>query len=244
MEAQSEHQRTKMYNTLYSFTTSLGTGLLLLVLFWILHCRGGFTWQSNPKTQFNWHPFLMLLGMVFLYSQAMLVYRTGRMLQKKKLKIIHAALHLLAFIMSVIGLKAVFDSHNLSKEPIANLYTIHSWLGLLTVIIFSMQFLSGFISFLYPGLSPTLRKTLMPIHVIIGTSAFVMGLISSLTGLTEKVIWTLNGSYSSFPPEAFLFNAIGLIITLYGLLVLYLVNEPLYKRATIPEDELALTGSE
>lgn len=69
MEARSEHQITKMYNTLYSFTTSLGTGLLLLVLFWILHYRGGFTWQSNPTIQFNWHPFLMLLGMIFLYSQ-------------------------------------------------------------------------------------------------------------------------------------------------------------------------------
>lgn len=51
-------------------------------------------------------------------------------------------------------------------------------------------------------------------------------------------------NYPNFPPEAFVFNAMGLIITFYGLLVLYLVNEPLYKRTSIPEDELALTGQE
>lgn len=69
MEAQAEHQKTKMYNTIYTFTTSLGAGLLLLVLFWILHYRGGFAWHADVDKQFNWHPLCMILGMVFLYSQ-------------------------------------------------------------------------------------------------------------------------------------------------------------------------------
>lgn len=69
MEARAEHQKTKMYNTIYSFATAMGSGLLMLALFWILHYRGGFAWQSDIKRQFNWHPFLMILGMVFLYSQ-------------------------------------------------------------------------------------------------------------------------------------------------------------------------------
>ncbi|CAG9772189.1 unnamed protein product [Ceutorhynchus assimilis] len=242
MEARAEHQRTKMYNSIYSFTTAMGTGLLILVLFWLLHYREGFAWTSDIKRQFNWHPFLMLFGMVFLYSQAILTYRTGRSKPKMKLKLLHGGLHLLAFVCSVIALKAVFDSHNLASPPMANLYSLHSWIGLLTVIIFSTQFLAGFLSFLYPGISPSLRKAIMPVHVVVGTSAFVMAIVSALTGLNEKAIFTLSDNYKNFVPEAFVFNFIGLIVVLYGLLVLYLVHDPMYKRDPLPEDQLALSG--
>jgi len=244
MEARAEHQKTKMYNSIYSFTTAMGTGLVCLILFWVLHYRGGFAWQSHPGIQFNWHPFLMGLGLVFLYSQAILIYRTGRNIPKMKLKVLHASIHLLAFIFSVIGLKAVFDSHNLADKPIPNLYTLHSWIGLITVIIFSVQFLTGFISFLYPGLSSSLRKALLPVHVIFGTTTFVMGLVSAMTGLTEKAIWTMGAQYQDFIPEAFVFNFIGMILVFYGLLVLYLVSDVTYKRSALPEDEMTLTRSD
>ncbi|XP_050316124.1 putative transmembrane ascorbate-dependent reductase CYB561 homolog isoform X2 [Anthonomus grandis grandis] len=242
MEARVGHQKTKLYNSLYVFTSSLGIGLIVLLLFWLMYYRDGFSWQADPKKQFNWHPFMMVLSMVFLYSQAILIYRTGRYMSKKKLKLLHAGIHLLAFILSVIGLKAVFDSHNLATPPIPNLYSLHSWIGLLTVIIYTIQFLAGFISFLYPGLSSSMRKTMMPVHIVFGTITFIMGLISVMTGLTEKALFTLSNDYSRFIPEAFVFNFMGLITTFYGLLVLYLVTDLSYKRQTLPEEEIILIG--
>ena len=32
---------------------------------------GGFAWRSNPSLQFNWHPFLMNFGMIYLYGNGM-----------------------------------------------------------------------------------------------------------------------------------------------------------------------------
>jgi len=59
--------------------------------------------------------------------------------KKMSLKIAHAILQALALIISAVGLKAVFDSHNLAPTPHANLYTLHSWIGLVTIILFGVQ---------------------------------------------------------------------------------------------------------
>lgn len=52
-------------------------------------------------------------------------------------KITHAALHLTAFVLTVLGLVAVFRFHN--HANIANLYSLHSWLGITTVFLFACQ---------------------------------------------------------------------------------------------------------
>ena len=41
---------------------------VVLVGIWTGHHLGGFSWQSDPKHEFNWHPLLMTLGMIYLYG--------------------------------------------------------------------------------------------------------------------------------------------------------------------------------
>lgn len=70
---------------------------------------------------------------------ASLVYRLPLSWVGPKLpwKVLHAMLHLLAFTLTVVGLVAVFQFHNHSK--ISHLYSLHSWLGITTVIFFACQ---------------------------------------------------------------------------------------------------------
>ncbi|XP_031831669.1 transmembrane ascorbate-dependent reductase CYB561 isoform X2 [Nomia melanderi] len=215
----------------------LGAILIILVTVWCNSYRNGFSWRSNPDLEFNWHPMLMVIGFVFLYANGMLIYRTQRDAKKRRLKLIHGGIMLSVVVLVVIALVAVFDSHNLRPEPIPNMYSLHSWVGLTSVILFCCQWLAGFLSFLYPGLQVPLRASYMPIHVYFGIAGFVGVIASCLLGLNEKAIFTLSNNYSKLVNEAVLINVIGLFIVLFGGLVVYLVTQERYKRFPKPEDE-------
>ena len=93
---------------------------------------------------------------------AILAYRVFRDVQKIYVKILHASLLASSLIFSTIGLIAVFDNHNLSKPPKANMYSLHSWIGLSAVILFGLQWVFGFVFFLFPKLSEDFRQAYMP----------------------------------------------------------------------------------
>lgn len=52
-------------------------------------------------------------------------------------KLLHAALMLLALLLSVVGLCTVFSFHNAKKIP--NMYSLHSWVGVATAALFAAQ---------------------------------------------------------------------------------------------------------
>ncbi|XP_005853115.1 PREDICTED: cytochrome b ascorbate-dependent protein 3 [Myotis brandtii] len=118
--------------------SSLGSMCVLFTVYWMWSWHGGFAWDGSILT-FNCHPVLMVAGLVVVYSAASLVYRLPQSWVGPKLpwKIAHASLHLLAFILTVLGLVAVFRYHN--HQHIANLYSLHSWLGITTVFFFACQ---------------------------------------------------------------------------------------------------------
>ncbi|XP_061413646.1 transmembrane ascorbate-dependent reductase CYB561-like isoform X1 [Lethenteron reissneri] len=212
----------------------LGLAAVIVVGVWMGHYRGGFSWDHGVL-EFNIHPLCMVIGMVFLYGDAILVYRVFREENKKCIKIIHATLHMCALISSVIGLVAVFDFHNSLNIP--NLYSLHSWLGIITIMLFAMQWLLGFIIFLFPGGTSALRAWYLPLHSFFGVTIFGMAVAASLTGITEKLLFSIKDTYSKFPPEGILANALGLLLVAFAACVAYVVTRHEWKRPGNPEEE-------
>lgn len=145
-------------------------------------------------------------------------------------------------LLMVLGLVAVFDSHNLAPEPIPNMYSLHSWVGMVTVILFCCQWVAGCVSFLFPGLQAPLRAAYMPLHVYFGVAGFIGAIASCLLGLTEKALFVLPSTYSAFVAEGLLINFIGLMLIVFGGLCVYLVTHEPYRRLPRPEDDVLLSG--
>ncbi|XP_010333677.2 lysosomal membrane ascorbate-dependent ferrireductase CYB561A3 isoform X2 [Saimiri boliviensis] len=211
---------------------SLGSMCILFTVYWMQYWRGGFAWNGSIY-MFNWHPVLMVAGMVVFYGGASLVYRLPQSWVGPKLpwKLLHAALHLMAFVLTVVGLVAVFTFHNHGR--IANLYSLHSWLGITTVFLFACQWFLGFAVFLLPWASVWLRSLLKPIHVFFGAAILSLSIASVISGINEKLFFSLKNStrpYSSLPSEAVFANSTGMLVVAFGLLVLYILLASTWKR--------------
>ncbi|NXL85677.1 CYAC3 protein, partial [Alectura lathami] len=217
-----------------AFLGGLGLVCVAFVTAWCQRWRGGFAWDGSAR-MFNWHPVLMVTGMVVLYGAAALVYRLPPAWRSPKLpwKVLHAALALTVFGLTVAGLVAVFGFHNQSGTP--NMYSLHSWLGLATVLLFSCQWAAGFGAFLLPYAPPGLRALYKPVHVFFGSTILLLSVASCVSGINEKLFFSLkNGTapvpYKLLPAEAVFANMLGLLLVLYGVLVLGALAKPGWKR--------------
>ncbi|XP_029961186.1 lysosomal membrane ascorbate-dependent ferrireductase CYB561A3 isoform X2 [Salarias fasciatus] len=252
-ETSSEPHRDQRAGVLRmsSITTFYACHLLLLALslacvvcvcVWNSRWRGGFAWDGS-SLQFNWHPVLMVVGLVVLYGNGAVLYRIPLTWGQNKLpwKILHAAFMLLALILSIVGLCAVFDFHNTNK--IANLYSLHSWIGIVAAVLFAFQWAAGAAGFFLPCSPPALRRLLKPAHVWLGGAILILSIAACISGINEKLFFVLKGNdgksqpYASLPSEALLGNFLGVLIVAFGLVVFRMLSNPLWQRQeSSPQD--------
>ncbi|XP_075998929.1 transmembrane ascorbate-dependent reductase CYB561 [Genypterus blacodes] len=212
----------------------LGLASVVMTGVWMGHYRGGFAWDGSGL-EFNVHPLCMVLGLVFLQGDAILVYRVFHTEPKRNVKLLHGIIHIFALISTIIGTVAVFDFHNAGKTP--NMYSLHSWCGMITIILFVLQWVMGLGFFLLPGASAWLRAWYLPVHVFCGLLLLVLAIGTSLLGITEKLLFSIKATYSHFDPEGILGNSLGLVLVCFGVLVGYIVTKEEYRRPPNPEEE-------
>jgi cytochrome b-561 len=198
----------------------LAVAATVLVLVWCVHFRGGLALQSSSdKTLiFNVHPVLMIIGLIVLAGEAILCYRSlpiNRDARKKA----HLALHAAGLSVGALGVYAVFKFHVESGIP--NLYSLHSWLGIFTISLYAIQWLTGFLTFFFPGACRTTRRAAVPWHALFGLLAFVLAVCTAQLGFLEKLTF-LQAPPLRLPkygPEAVLVNFTAVVVLLLGVAV-------------------------
>lgn len=212
----------------------LGVAAVVLVLVWCVHFRGGLSLTSSsssspssPPSQaqlqlvFNVHPVLMTVGLIVLAGEAILCYRSllPGVVSRDARKKAHLSLHAAGLAAGAIGLYAVFRFHQDSGIP--NLYSLHSWLGIATVSLYALQWLAGFLAFLFPGAPPATRRAAVPWHALLGLIIFALAVATAQLGFLEKL------TFLQAPPlrlprygtEALLVNFTAVVVLLLGVAV-------------------------
>merc|ERR1711973_23246 len=224
----SVHNRPLLLGS-YLLVSLIGVTLVITTIVWTAVFKGGVSFtRTEQGISFNWHPILMTLSLIFLYGNGALIYRVippRNDAHKLKLKLAHAGIMIVAFALMVIGLQAAFDSHNKANPPKPNMYTLHSWIGLLAALLFGCQWALGFAAFLFPKFSPEIRALILPFHQYFGSAILALAVAAACMGHLEKMIWSNMAGYVAKDAEAQIVNTTGLFLVLFAMGVTFLLSK-------------------
>lgn len=191
--------------------------VFILLVYIVISYWSGFEWSAEHE--FNYHPPFMILALLVLPVQAVLIYRISPTHNHYTNKLIHTAIHSSSIILLITGLIAVIQSHN--DNNIENWYSLHSWIGITTIILFSMNYTAGLITFLYPGLTQSIRKTLVPYHAFIGITVVCGSVCAIVTGLQERSTGRIQEGVNRTDTEITLINTAAIMTILTLVCILY-----------------------
>lgn len=222
-----EPRHSTQFKILFWLTQATGITLCVLTIAWVFHFKGGVGWRDEPKLEFNWHTLAFTIGMIYLYGNGIIVYRFLSWMPKFQLKLIHTAVNTLVVVFIAFGMLAVLDSHNFASPKKANWYSMHSWLGILSMAVFVVQWAFSLVIYLYPGTPTKYRTAYMPLHIFLGIATFMCTIATALTGLFGKAKKVKN--FQLLPPESLLLNSIALIMVVFTGLCCYLLYNNAFK---------------
>ncbi|GMP70218.1 hypothetical protein CsSME_00029157 [Camellia sinensis var. sinensis] len=162
------------------------------------------------------HPVLILIGLIIIGGEAIISYK-ALPLKKEVKKLIHLVLHSIALILGIVGVYAAFKYHN--ESGIANLYSLHSWLGIGIIVLYGVQWIYGFIVFFYPGGTASVRRESLPWHVLFGLFVYILAIGNAALGFLEKLTFLESSGLAKYGSEAFLVNFTAIVTILFGAFV-------------------------
>ncbi|KAL6186641.1 hypothetical protein ACLB2K_042761 [Fragaria x ananassa] len=125
------------------------SGLLVavLVLIWTFSFRSSFHHHSTDESFVSFpqqdqgttysalHPLFMVIGFILLSGEAILIHRwlPGSRSSKKS---VHLCLQGVALCSGIFGIWTKFQGQ---RGVVANFYSLHSWMGLVCILLFGAQ---------------------------------------------------------------------------------------------------------
>lgn len=175
-------------------TSQKVAGILSMILSSIATILGFWWGSQNNRNYSGWlggyndctiHAVLMILGMCFCYSQALVSFRTLHFLGHDVTKGLHAMWHTFTIGAMITALYYIVQWHN--GKRFGHLSTMHSWLGLMLVFIYFQNWILGIINFAFKNVvSPEWKKKYLPTHRFLGIVGLLLAAVVMQTGIAQK----------------------------------------------------------
>ncbi|CAH1398077.1 unnamed protein product [Nezara viridula] len=205
---------------IFGFAQCCGLTAFFIIIAVLSNC-GSIDWSRS----LNVHAFCMFFGMVYLQGMAISSFRVLTFVDRTIVKLIHVAVNAGALIVTLVGIIAI-----LSNRPT---FSLHGVIGMITFLLFAIQWFSGFFSFLYPKLEQDTRAAMIPYHRAGGAVIFGLTIVTAVVGIHgyatfSKLICFSYGRASDYSDEMI---AAGVFTLVYGLLSVILVQAKVFKRS-------------
>ncbi|KAF4356853.1 hypothetical protein CsatB_019864 [Cannabis sativa] len=208
------------------------SGLLVagLVLFWALAFNTSFLPHSATASNDYFvysvlHPLFMVIGFILISGEAILVHRwlPGSTSLKKS---VHLCLQGVALASGIFGIWTKFHGE---RGIVGNFYSLHSWMGLLCMSLFGVQWMMGFMSFWHRGVVRRVRRKVLAWDVFVGLYTYGLAVATAETGLLEKVtLLQTKRNLCKRCMESIVVNGLGLALVLLSGIVILAAISPKY----------------
>lgn len=162
--------------------------MAMTVVIWWINLLGGLSWEAGKaKLVFNWHPLLMITAFSFM-TVATFSYRWKSIKNRRLAKALHGSAWFVAAACMLVALTAVFQSHNDQQSGfIANMYSLHSWIGAVTILMYVSQFLAGLLTFGFNlNMTQSFKANMLTVHYYVGPLVYLSTAMTILLGIQEK----------------------------------------------------------
>ncbi|XP_026816479.1 cytochrome b ascorbate-dependent protein 3-like [Rhopalosiphum maidis] len=179
---------------------------------------------SITKNQFsNWHYSLTTIGFIYLYANSIFMIKS----HKSKVSLPYVMLHTFAYLVSALGLCAMYV-HKETGKPVGSafyeghLYSIHSWTGVLAAAMFTVQWLTAAVTFMMP----CLHSIGLPLGKIFSLYTTIVSTICLVAGVNHHAMKTLAKDYRIYSIESLILNGFGILVIVFLFLITYMVIKP------------------
>ncbi|BES95796.1 Hypothetical protein NTJ_08605 [Nesidiocoris tenuis] len=203
----------------------LGLVAVVFVIMAVVHENDQVTVLTPQAAQnFIWHPLLMTLGMIYLFGCSAVIYRVLQSMEKLHVKMIHACIHMVVLVLALVGLVFAIQVKNAYNAE--HFTSLHGLFGLITIILFAVQWVISIPVFLYPKAPADIRAPGMSVHVCLGIGVFLSAVITSMTAFNAKT----SGSALPSDQGVIYYKVSAFFYLFYSLVIVYMVTLKKYKR--------------